>query len=113
MSIQTTQTLTKQKAVDRISNIACITYSSLHHPFLKECFSNEDKDLDIEKTYNRFLTLFLKHIDNMNLPLNDTIYNNVEDMKNIVEMLPNKLLEDFMDLQGVRFNMFENYIIEN
>ena len=48
----------------------------------------------------------------MRLPLGDTMFNNVEDMKNVVEIFPTKTLESFMDLPGVRFSQFENYLIE-
>ena len=40
------------------------------------------------------------------------MFNNVEDMKNVVEIFPTKTLESFMDLPGVRFSQFENYLIE-
>ena len=112
MSIQTTQIITRKIAIERISEIACHTYNSKFYPELEECFSNEDNDLDLIKTYNRFLSSFIITLNDMRLPLGDTMFNNVEDMKNVVEIFPTKTLESFMDMPGVRFSQFENYLIE-
>ena len=40
----------------------------------------------------------------MRLPLGDTMFNNVEDMKNVVEIFPTKTLESFMVYQKI-FNL--------
>ena len=112
MSTYTTQIITKQKAIDRISYIACNVFNCSYQPELEECFANEDDNLDIAKVYNRFLNSFIITIGNLKLPLGDAIFNSVDDMKNIVEILPTKTLESFMDMPGVRFSQFENYIIE-
>ena len=58
------------------------------------------------------LSSFIITLNDMRLPLGDTMFNNVEDMKNVIEIFPTKTLESFMDLPGVRFSQFENYLIE-
>ena len=98
MSIQYTITISKENAIERICKIINKIDES-DWIDLNEICENEDIDFkndyineynDIYKDYTKLIKKFNKDI----------------------RFVPNNLLENFLDKPGIRFSVFENYLIK-
>ena len=118
MGIETTVKISRDKAIERISFIVYNTIKNNYQSELKEAFSNESDDVDIVNTYQillkeYFLKLIFRGI-NLYYVYKDIGTGDVDmaDINDLTNKLLDKDLEDLMDYTGVRFSMFENYMID-
>ena len=118
MGIETTVKISRDKAIERISFIVYNTIKNNYQSELKEAFNNESDDVDIVNTYQillkeYFLKLTFRGIGFYNVYKDiGTGDVDVVDINDLSNKLPDKDLEDLMDYTGVRFSMFENYMID-
>lgn len=98
MGIESTVNITRERAVERISTIIKMIddadWTGLHDIV----YDYEDNDFfeDLVNNYNEI----------------DKEYNANNKVFKSIDKWPNKTLEDFMDKKGIRFSVFENYMID-
>lgn len=118
MGIETTVKISRDKAIERISFIVYNTIKNNYQSELKEAFSNESTDIDIVDTYLIFLKEYIFKLTFRGMDFYH-VYKDIGtgdvdmvDINDLTNKLPDKDLEDLMDYTGVRFSMFENYMID-
>lgn len=98
MGIESTVNITRERAVERISTIIEKIDDADWVGLYDLIYDYEDPDF-LDELVNNY-----NEIDK-ECNANNRIFKSIDKW-------PNKTLEDFMDKRGVRFSIFENYMIE-
>lgn len=96
MSIKSTQTITRERAIERIKEIYALGLNG-YYKFLEE--RTFEQEHDVENFVNSFLN-------------DGTECSQIIDVFNL-DKWTNSMLEDKMDEPFYRFSMFDNYTIES
>lgn len=96
MGIESTQNINRNNAISRISTVINLIEEAEWGELYKIA---ENEDGNFKDDY----------VDDYNEIHKEYIYNN--SLFVTLDNWPNKYLEDFMDKMGVRYSMFENYMI--
>lgn len=96
MGIESTQNINRNNAISRISTVINLIEKAEWDELYKIA-ENEDSNFK-DVFVNEYNEIHKKYIYNNSLFVT-------------IDNWPNKYLEDFMDKMGVRYSMFENYII--
>ena len=98
MGIESTRYIDRQDTIDRITYIINLIEEA---DWVELYNIAEDEDGNFKEDF----------VNNYKKIHKDYIYNN--DIFKSLDNWPNKYLEDFMDKMGVRYSIFENYLIGN
>lgn len=96
MGIESTREISRENTIERISSIINLIEEADWVELYKIA---EDEDGNFKEDF----------VNEYNDIHKDYIYNN--DIFKSLDKWPNKYLEDFMDKMGVRYSIFENYMI--
>lgn len=96
MSIKTTTTISKERAIERITYIVKLIEDA-EWSVLYEVV--EDDSYFKDNFVNEYNDLYKEYINNNSLFVT-------------LDKWPNKYLEEFMDKTGIAYTQFENYIVE-
>lgn len=110
MGIQSTKTITREEAINRVAFIAFNVYRANWHPVLVEASANEEDGFDVVDGYNYFLDEYHDILKRSRLRIDPDATE--DELKVVLEKVTNKTLENFMDYPGVRFSLFDNYFVE-
>ena len=122
MGIESTQYIKKEEIVDRLTKIIHYInqrdFVSLKELFEHNCYEDEKIEMTYIDYYNNVWDRFIEKLEpyeKNNSKLKTAFFlSNEENLKKFFnEMLDNKSLEELMDMPGVRYSMFENYLIED
>lgn len=122
MGIESTQYIKKEEIIDRLTKIIHYInqrdFVSLKELFEHNCYEDEKIEMTYIDYYNNVWDRFIEKLEpyeKNNSKLKTAFFlSNEENLKKFFnEMLDNKSLEELMDMPGVRYSMFENYLIED
>jgi hypothetical protein len=98
MGIKSTREITRESAIERISKIIKMINEAEWVDLHDSMYGIEDHD---------FLDNFVNEYNDI-----DKEYNANNKVFKSIDKWPNKMLEEFMDKRGIRYSIFENYIIK-
>lgn len=122
MGIESTQYIKKEEIINRLTKIIHYInqrdFVSLKELFEHNCYEDEKIEMTYIDYYNNVWDRFIEKLEpyeKNNSKLKTAFFlSNEENLKKFFnEMLDNKSLEELMDMPGVRYSMFENYLIED
>lgn len=122
MGIESTQYIKKEEIIDRLTKIIHYInqrdFVSLKELFEHNCYEDEKIEMTYIDYYNNVWDRFIEKLEpyeKNNSKLKTAFFlSNEENLKKFFnEILDNKSLEELMDMPGVRYSMFENYLIED
>lgn len=96
MGIESTREISRENTIDRISSIINLIEEADWGELYKIA---EDEDGNFKEDFvNKYNDIYKEYTNN------NSIFKSLDKW-------PNKYLEDFMDKMGVRYSIFENYVI--